>query len=128
MVNLRTENRVDVLRQAAVLLDNENQRLHKRVQALLTELAQVKGQTPAELQQELIALQELLAQREHALFGKKSERRGRSCLDSVAIRKLRRSDVAPMQSVIFVRICPNAFTAKAFIFSYFCCSADYSTL
>ncbi len=59
MVDFRTENRIDVLRQAGMLLDKENQRLHKRLQALLTELAQVKGQTPAELQQELIALQEL---------------------------------------------------------------------
>ena len=75
MVDVRTENRVDVLRQAAVLLDHENQRLHKRLATLLRENAELKNQTPEQLEHELLSLKHLLAQREQALFGTSSERR-----------------------------------------------------
>jgi transposase len=78
MVNIQNENRVDVLRQVALLQDREIQRLYKKLEAKVMEIAQLKGQAPEELQQELAALRELLGQREQALFGAKSERRGGS--------------------------------------------------
>ncbi len=74
MINLQTETRMDVLRQAAVILENENKRLHTRTAQLLRENASLQGKSTDELQQDLIALKELLGQREQALFGKSSER------------------------------------------------------
>jgi transposase len=65
-----------LLRQVAVLLERENDKLHDRLQVLTAELARLRGDArPVEL--ELAFLKELLAQREHALFGPSSERRPR---------------------------------------------------
>jgi len=74
VVNITREKDPEVLRQVALLLDRENQRLHARLKCLATELSHLKGD-PGPLQLELIKLQELLAQREKALFGASSERR-----------------------------------------------------
>jgi len=68
----------DVLRQVAVLLERENQRLHDRLQQLTAELAQLRGQDATAAQVHLEFLKELLAQRERALFGDASEKRPRS--------------------------------------------------
>jgi transposase len=68
----------DVLRQVAVLLERENQRLHDRLQQLTAELAQLRGQDATAAQVHLEFLKELLAQRERALFGDSSEKRPRS--------------------------------------------------
>lgn len=76
MVNINREKDPEVLRQVALLLDRENQRLHTRLKLLATELAQLKGD-PGPLQLELIKLQEMLAQREKALFGASSEQRAK---------------------------------------------------
>ena len=65
----------DALKQAAILLDRENQKLHKKVVELTEEIARLKGQDPTAAQLQLLYLQELLASRERALFGDKSERR-----------------------------------------------------
>src|SRR5262245_20372906 len=60
----------------ALLLEQENHRLHQRIQRLTAELARVQGRdATAALQMELSALQELLARREKALFGDSSEKR-----------------------------------------------------
>src|SRR5437667_3714015 len=66
-----------MLRQVAVLLEHENQRLHDRLQQLTTELAQLRGQDASAAQIHLEFLRELLAQRERALFGDSSEKRRR---------------------------------------------------
>jgi transposase len=64
------------LRQAALLLEQENARLHARIAELLKELSQLKGGRPAEqLELELARLQEQLASMRHKMFGDKSERR-----------------------------------------------------
>jgi transposase len=63
------------LRQVAVLLERENEKLHAKIRTLLTELAQLRGDAAVTAQRELEFLKELLAQREHALFGASSERR-----------------------------------------------------
>ena len=65
----------ELLRQAARLLDRENQRLHEKIKSLLAELARLRGEDSAALQHELTFLQELLAQRNQALFGPSSEKR-----------------------------------------------------
>ena len=65
----------EVLRQVAVLLERENEKLHTKVQTLLTELAQFRGDAARTVQHDLQFLKELLAQRERALFGASSERR-----------------------------------------------------
>jgi len=58
----------ELLRQAARLLDRENHRLHEKIKMLLAELARLRGEDSAALQHELTFLQELLAQRNQALF------------------------------------------------------------
>lgn len=67
----------DTLRQIAVLLERENERLHDRLQRLITELAHLRGEDAAAAQIHLEFLRELLAQRERALFGDSSEKRPR---------------------------------------------------
>lgn len=67
----------DTLRQVAVLLERENQRLHDRLQRLTVELAHLRGEDAAAAQIHLEFLRELLAQRERALFGDSSEKRPR---------------------------------------------------
>jgi len=79
VISLRNEQRVDVLRQVALLLEQENRRLHGRIQSLTAELARLQGRDgTAALQTELNALQELLARREQELFGDSSEKRPHS--------------------------------------------------
>jgi transposase len=65
---------LDVMRQIAVLLQRENEKLHAKVDTLLTELATLRGGGDATAEQ-LAFLQELLARRERKLFGPSSERR-----------------------------------------------------
>jgi transposase len=67
----------EMLRQVAVLLERENTKLHARLHDLAHELARLRGEAPLTLQRELAFLQELLAQRERALFGASSEQRPR---------------------------------------------------
>jgi transposase len=67
----------ELLRQVAVLLERENEKLHAKVRTLIAELAQLRGAAAVTAQRELAFLQELLAQRERALFGASSERRPR---------------------------------------------------
>jgi transposase len=59
---------------AARLLDRENQRLHEKIKTLLAEIARLRGEDSAVLQRELAFLQELLAQRNQALFGQRERR------------------------------------------------------
>jgi len=67
----------DMLRQVAVLLERENEKLHAKVQALTHELARLRGQDASAAERQLAFLKELLAQREQALFGPSSEQRPR---------------------------------------------------
>lgn len=67
-----------MLRQVAVLLERENEKLHAKVQALTHELARLRGGDDASAaERQLAFLKELLAQRERALFGSSSEQRPR---------------------------------------------------
>jgi len=73
---IQKESRLEVLREVALLLEQENRRLHQRIQQLTLTLARLQGQEgTSALQGELEALQELLSRREKVLFGDSSEKR-----------------------------------------------------
>ncbi len=76
MIEISGETRVDVLRQVALLQQQEIERLHARIVALVGELATARGEDAhAALQQELVHLHEQLAKARHELFGRSSEKR-----------------------------------------------------
>jgi transposase len=75
VLRLETIRDADVLRQIAVLLERENDRLHAKLTALTRELSQLRGEDASAAQRQLEALKEILAHREHALFGDSSEKR-----------------------------------------------------
>jgi transposase len=77
VLRLDTIRDADVLRQVAVLLERENEKLHAKVQALTHELARLRGADASAAEHQLAFLKELLAQREQALFGPSSEQRPR---------------------------------------------------
>jgi len=64
-----------MLRQVAVLLERENDKLHAKLQALTAELGRLRGDARPAAEFELEFLKELLAQRARALFGASSEQR-----------------------------------------------------
>jgi transposase len=68
---------LDTLRQMAVLLERENERLHERLKKLTEENSRLRGEDGGRLQAELDFLKDLLARRERALFGDSSEKRPR---------------------------------------------------
>jgi len=75
LLNLATETDIERLRQAAMLLEQENARLFRRLEALVAELADARGEEARSLQLEIAHLKEQLASRTKALFGDSSERR-----------------------------------------------------
>lgn len=78
MIAIENEQRVEVLREVALLLDRENRRLRETIQKLQVELDRLQGRgNSSALQMEIDALRELLSQRESALFGDSSEKRPR---------------------------------------------------
>ena len=89
-----------MLRHAALLLDRENQRLHEKIKTLLAENARLRGEDSTILQHELAFLQELLAQRNRALFGSSSEKRpaGPTAEPGAAGRPARAAPTAPGRS------------------------------
>jgi len=81
VIAIDSEQRVDVLRQVALLLQKENERLHERLGCLTRELAAAKGVGTEALQLELDNLRELLARRNQEIFGVSSEKRKHVCSD-----------------------------------------------
>jgi transposase len=75
LLNLATETDIERLRQAALLLEQENVRLFRRLENLVAELAEARGEDARSLQLEIECLKEQLANRTKALFGDSSERR-----------------------------------------------------
>jgi transposase len=67
----------ETLRQVAILLERENDKLHAKLQTLTAELARLRSGARPAAELELEFLKELLAQRERALFGASSEQRSR---------------------------------------------------
>jgi transposase len=75
LLNLATETDIERLRQAALLLEEENVRLFRRLEHLVAELAEARGEDARSLQLEIECLKEQLSSRTKALFGDSSERR-----------------------------------------------------
>lgn len=71
MIDLATESRLDVLRQVALLQQQENTKLHQRIATLVARLAALEGKDASvALQLELEALRTQLAQMQRKLFGR----------------------------------------------------------
>ena len=74
-MNLATEMDIERLRQAALLPEQENERLFQRLERLAGELREARGDEAQSLQLEIAHLKEQLASRTKALFADSSERR-----------------------------------------------------
>jgi transposase len=75
LLNLVTETDIERLRQAALLLEQENAPLFQRLEKLAGELREARGDEARSLQLEIAHLKEQLASRAKVLFGDSSERR-----------------------------------------------------
>jgi transposase len=75
VIRYETENDVDILRSAAIILDSENKKLIDENRELAAEVRRLKGQEPLSMQQEIDRLKELLGARERALFSESTEKR-----------------------------------------------------
>lgn len=75
MVNIDTEKDIERLRQVARLLSLENARLHERLQQLVAQLADARGEERGQLELELGRLREQLERQNRTLYGRSSERR-----------------------------------------------------
>jgi transposase len=95
-LNLATETDIERLRQAALLLEQENARLFQRLERLAGELRDARGDEAQTLQLEIAHLKEQLASRTKALFGDSSERR--TVGDSKARSRRSRSPVTVLAS------------------------------
>ncbi len=84
MMRIEQIKDVDTLRQVAVLLDREVHHLRERLRTLLDENARLKGQDASQIQREIEALKQILAQREQVIFGETSEKRPRPGADAAA--------------------------------------------
>ena len=74
-VKLDREQNVEVLRQAAIILEKENRRLVDENVALQRRVLALEGKSPEELQTRLAALEEQLATMRERMFGPSSEKR-----------------------------------------------------
>jgi len=75
MVALANMTNPEMLRQAAMLLERENQKLIDKNLELTREILQMKGATPEELQLKLAELERQLANANKARFGRSTEKR-----------------------------------------------------
>jgi transposase len=76
MIQIRTEQNIEVLRQVALLQEVENNRLYKRLRELLAQLAELRDtDQQAELELELRRLQEELDRKTRELYGRSTEKR-----------------------------------------------------
>lgn len=84
MIDVRKERDPERLRQVAVLLEQENTKLHERLANLAAQVDELKGQDPQTLQREIEALKAEFAgfaSSAEDSSGNKSERRGRKRRD-----------------------------------------------
>jgi transposase len=77
MSPLVQEKNPEVLRQAALILERENERLIAKNLELQRENLRLKGMSPSELQQRLLELERQIAAANKARFGQSSEKRPR---------------------------------------------------
>jgi len=77
MLRLEVEKDLETIRQAALLLEAENKKLVTKNVELTRELLRLKGLGPEQLALKIAELEQQLAARNKALFGKSSEKRGK---------------------------------------------------
>jgi transposase len=77
VIDVARETDIERLRQAALLLQYENDHLYRRLEKLVRALAEASGDKAYSLQLEIKHLSEKLAKRNRELYGKSSERRPR---------------------------------------------------
>jgi transposase len=87
VIRIESEQRVDVLRQVALLQEREIRTLYQRIEHLTTELVRLQGGDASALQLELEQLRELLARRERALFAESSEKRPQPPSEEAPVEK-----------------------------------------
>jgi transposase len=74
-MSFENEKDPDILRNAAILLERECQRLAKKILELTAELLKLKGAGDEQLKLRIAELEQQLAEQNRKLFGRKSERR-----------------------------------------------------
>lgn len=74
-MNIHHERDIEILRQAATLLEHENEKLMRRTIELERENLRLQGKSPEELQLRLQMIEAELQKKNKALFGPKSEKR-----------------------------------------------------
>ncbi len=84
VLRIEREQNVEVLRQAALILEREHTRLVEKNIELTRKLLALQGADPAELPLRLHALEAQLAQRNQKLFGDSSEKRQRAAVPPAA--------------------------------------------
>jgi transposase len=75
MVHLDRETDIEILRQTALMLERENQKLVAKIVELTRELSALKGKDPTQLRLQIERLKQQLAERNRRIFGDSSERR-----------------------------------------------------
>src|ERR1700722_7524398 len=75
MLRIEREKDIEVLRQAALILDRENEKLLEKNLELQRENLRLKKESPEEIQQRIQALEEMLHRARQKLFGDSSEKR-----------------------------------------------------
>jgi transposase len=78
VLRIETESDIERLRQMALLLQRENARLFARLEALTRELSRARGDDVTNLQLQIALLHQEIAAKNHALFGRSSEKRNGS--------------------------------------------------
>jgi transposase len=84
VIQIETEQNIEILREVARLLLNEIEALHERLRKLTAEKLRLQGADAQALQLEIDQLQELLARREREIFGASSEKRPRPASEAAA--------------------------------------------
>lgn len=95
MVDIRTENNIERLRQVAVMQDAENAFLHQRIAALSARIDALEQRTQAQLQQELDAVKQHLAKLQKIQFAASSEKRKKDAEPKKDRKKRSRSGARP---------------------------------
>jgi transposase len=88
-LRLDDEKDIEVVRQAALILERENKRLVDRNVELTRRLLVAEGRDPADLQLEIARLEAQLAAARKRLFGTSSEKRAKATMESAAAREPR---------------------------------------
>lgn len=97
MFSLAREKNPDTIKQAAILLERENERLAAKLVALTKENLALKGQSPETLQLRLLQLEDQLAAQRKKIFGDSSEKQAPSADETKGKEKAPQTGHGPRQ-------------------------------